>query len=458
MAETHKLEKNSETIFTPDFEEKILQAILGEEHFALQILEVLEPGYFETKYIEALAKIIIKYHAEYSAFPTVSLLETLCLEELSQNELLRKQCLSYLERIKKNPLNGDAKYVMDRSLSFFRTQSVKMALAKDILPKLKSENLDEIMPILQEALIKGTSKNIGYEYHVDGDERFHDEPFDKIPVPWAEINKILDGGLGSKRLFTLLGTPGGCKSHFLVNLGSAALLSPKEDGTGRTVVHYTLELSHIDVARRYDACLTGVSINDVIHNKEKILFTLKQKLPKGAKLIIKEYPMKTASVQTIKAHLAKLRINGVIPDYILIDYGDLLADDTETRGALWVSMKTLAQELEIPVATVTQTNRAGYDDEVITLDKVAEDFQKIMHSDVIFTISRHKILFVGKNRQGYDGQKFRFKIDTAKCKFELETENMNTIDELAKALNTPKQKDEFSAIDSYLKKNELNKK
>lgn len=453
MADNNAFSKNSEVTFTQDFEEKILQALLGDAHFGEQIFEVLEPSYFDAKYIQELARIIKKYYAEYSSFPTASLLETVCIEEI-KNDLLKKQCISYLERIAKNPLNGDSGYVKDRSLSFFRTQSVKKALAYDVLPRLEKENLEEIMPIIQEALIKGTSRNVGYEYHSDAEERFHDEPYDKVPVPWDPIGKILNGGLGAKRLFTLIGPSGGCKSHFLINLGSGALMSPKEDGTGRTVVHYTLELSHIDVARRYDACMTGVNINDVIYNKEKILFTLRQKLPKGAKLIIKEYPMKTASVQTIKAHLAKLKINGIVPDFILIDYGDLLADETETRGALWISMKKLAQELDIPVATVTQTNRTGFDDEVITLDKVAEDFQKIMHSDVIFTISKHKKLYIGKNRQGYDGQIFSFKIDTAKCKFELEEANVETIDELKRALAKPKENVEFDAIDSYIKKND----
>ncbi len=456
MAEGNSFNKNSETVFSQDFEEKILQAILGDSNFGQQILEVLEPNYFDAEYIKQLATIVKKYHLEYAAFPTASLLETICGEEISDtNAALKKQCFAYLDKIKKKPLNGDAGYVRDRALSFFRTQSVKRTLAVDVIPRLERENLDDLMPFIQEALVKGTSKDVGYEYHTDAEERFVDEPFDTIPTPWGPINEILNGGLGAKRLFTLIGPSGGAKSHFLVNLGVGALLAPKEDGTGRTVVHYTLELGHIDVARRYDACMTGVSINDVIHNKEKILFTLKQKLPKGAKLIIKEYPMKTASVQTIKAHLAKLKINGVEPDFIIIDYGDLLLDETDSRGALWISQKKLAQEMQVPVATVTQTNRIGFDDEVVTLDKVAEDFQKIMHSDIIFTISHHKKLYIGKNRQGYDKQIFSYKIDTAKCKFELEESNLTTMDELKKALTEkPKEIVESAALDAYIKKND----
>lgn len=452
MSENEKFVKNNEVTFSQDFEEKILQAILSDSHFGEQIFDVLEPAYFDSKYIQELSRIVKKYYEEYKSFPTPSLLQTICVEEVS-NDVLKKQCNLYLDKIKSKPLNGDSGYVKDRALSFFRTQSVKKALAYDVLPRLEKENLDEIMPFIQQALLKGTNKNIGYEYHEDTEERFVEEKYDKVPTPWEPINQIFNGGIGAKRLFTLIGPSGGAKSHFLVNIGSAALMNPKEDGRGRTVVHYTLELTHVDVARRYDACMTGVSINDVIYNKEKILFTLKNKLPKESKLIIKEYPMKTASVQTIRGHLSKLKLNGIEPDIIIIDYGDLLLDETETRGALWISMKTLAQELNVPVVTVTQTNRIGFDCEIVTLDMVAEDFQKVMHSDIIMTISHHKNMYIGKNRQGYDKQVFPYKIDTGKSKFELLEQNTGTIQELKKALTEPKENVEFSALDSYIKKN-----
>ena len=101
----------------------------------------------------------------------------------------------------------------------------------------------------------------------------------------------------------------------LVHLGTAAL---KE---GKTVVHYTLELQDTVVASRYDSCLTKIPLQDLVSFKEKIYEEVQEI---EGKLIIKEYPTKTASTQTIRNHLEKLRMRNVEADIIIVDYGDLL--------------------------------------------------------------------------------------------------------------------------------------
>lgn len=440
--------------FTPDFEEKIIQAIISDTVFGEQIFEVLDEKLFDLKYIQKLTEIIKGYYIKYEAFPTLSLLETICQQEIT-NAVLRKQCYEYLEKIKAKPLNGDSQYVKDKSLSFFRTQSVKNALLSEVVPRLGKENLDEILPIIQNAINKGTSRDVGYEYNLDDEKRFREEVELKIPTKWKSLNEKLDGGFGQGRLVTIIGGSGVGKSSVLVNVGVGALLSSDRP---KTVVHYTLELGDMETARRYDAAITNVEINSVVAQKNKILTILKSKLPEGSNLIIKEYPMKSASIQTIKAHLSRLRIKNIIPDIVIIDYGDLLSaveshrEERFNTSSIWGDMKRLAQELKIPVITATQSNREGYNDDILTPDKVSEDFKKIMHSDVIITISRsHKIL-LAKNRQGKDNVVMCANIDLAKCFIEMyDQPDESSLQKLEEAIRTPK--DDFSSIDSYIKNN-----
>lgn len=440
--------------FTPDFEEKIIQAIISDTVFGEQIFEVLDEKLFDLKYIQKLTEIIKGYYIKYEAFPTLSLLETICQQEIT-NAVLRKQCYEYLEKIKAKPLNGDSQYVKDKSLSFFRTQSVKNALLSEVVPRLGKENLDEILPIIQNAINKGTSRDVGYEYNLDDEKRFREEVELKVPTKWKSLNEKLDGGFGQGRLVTIIGGSGVGKSSVLVNVGVGALLSGDRP---KTVVHYTLELGDMETARRYDAAITNVEINSVVAQKNKILTILKSKLPEGSNLIIKEYPMKSASIQTIKAHLSRLRIKNIIPDIIIIDYGDLLSaveshrEERFNTSSIWGDMKRLAQELKIPVITATQSNREGYNDDILTPDKVSEDFKKIMHSDVIITISRsHKIL-LAKNRQGKDNVVMCANIDLAKCFIEMyDQPDESSLQKLEEAIRTPK--DDFSSIDSYIKNN-----
>lgn len=421
--------------FDRQFEEKIPQAILIDPLWGEQLMEVLDSELFDMIHTRKIAEILRDHYFNYSTFPSVSLLETICNREI-KDETLSKRCLDYLAKMKQNPLNGDIDYVKEKSLEFFRLQVVARALEEEILPRIESgEQLEDIVQVFQNAVSKGTNRNIGYEYNEDDEKRFENLVEKKIPTPWAFLNELLEGGFGEKRLVTFIGPAGGGKSSLLVGCGVGALMNKKPDGTARVVVHYTLELDEFEVARKYDACMTGVPINDVPGNKEKVLLSLKSKLPEGARLIIKEYPMKSASVQTIKSHLARLKLKGIIPDMIILDYGDLLrnietnAKEERRHGleAIWQDLKALAQVLGIPICTATQTNRSGYASDVITPDQVSEDFSKIMTSDIVITLARNmaqKILgigkmYVAKNRQGKDGMIYAYSIDTSRCQIDM---------------------------------------
>ena len=108
---------------------------------------------------------------------------------------------------------------------------------------------------------------------------------------------------------------GAGKSMVLVHLGAQAL---KE---GKNVLHYTLELADTVVANRYDSAITEIELNNLVAFKEKIYDEVKDIT---GKLIIKEFPTRSATIHTIKNHIDRLRRHGFDPDMIIVDYGDLI--------------------------------------------------------------------------------------------------------------------------------------
>jgi replicative DNA helicase len=421
--------EDKKNTFDSAFEEKIPQAMLIDNIWAEQICEVLKPELFNLAHTQIISEILMQHFFAYKVFPSINLLEDICKKDID-DAVLSKKCLSYILKMRQNPLNNDIEYVKDKALEFFRLQTVGRALSEEILPRIESgENLEDIVAIFQRAVSKGTSAHIGYDYNDDEDKRFHDVKEEKIASKWKYLDDILAGGFGAKRLITWIGSAGAGKSTALVACGSGALLA------GKTVVHYTLELDDLETARKYDACLTGVDINNVCLEKDKILKSLSDKLPPTAHLIIKEYPMKSASVQTIKSHLARLKLKGIVADLVVIDYGDLLRvaeqgpREEKRHGleAIWQDMKALAQVLNIPIVTATQTNRSGYQADLITPDQVSEDFTKIMTSDVVITMARNMEqkaagvgkMYIAKNRQGKDGQIFAYSLNTANAQIEM---------------------------------------
>jgi hypothetical protein len=74
-------------------------------------------------------------------------------------------------------------------------------------------------------------------------------------------------------------------------------------------------------------------------------------------------------------------------------------------------MRALSQVYDCPIWTASQTNRAGLNAEVITMESISEAYSKCFVADFIFTISRtiedkavnEGRVFIAKNRNGPDG-------------------------------------------------------
>jgi replicative DNA helicase len=213
-------------------------------------------------------------------------------------------------------------------------------------------------------------------------------------------------------------------SWSLVSIGAAAMEA------GKTVIHYTLELSQEYVGKRYDAYFTKTPVNlldtDLEMYREQVEKTLAS-VP--GQLIIQEYPMRKTPMSSIEKHLRKCIGLGYTPDIVIIDYVDLIratssrkfADRKEEIDDVYMAAKALAKEFKVPVWTVSQVNRSGSKDDVIEGDKAAGSYDKIMVADFILSLSRKRLdktnntgrFHFMKNRYGRDGMTFPATVDTS---------------------------------------------
>ena len=210
----------------------------------------------------------------------------------------------------------------------------------------------------------------------------------------------------------------------LVHLGAQAIMA------GKTVIHYTLELQDTVVASRYDSCITGFPLSDLMSFKEEIYESVKG--VEGS-LIVKEYPTKSASTNTIRSHLSKLKKRGQLPGMIIVDYADLLRPVVirkEKRAELesiYEELRALSTEFECPIWTASQTNRSGLNAEVITMEQISEAFNKCFVADFIMSVSRTVEdkqnntgkIFIAKNRNGPDGMIYNIFMDTSCVKIKV---------------------------------------
>lgn len=172
-------------------------------------------------------------------------------------------------------------------------------------------------------------------------------------------------------------------SWFLAKLGTNALKS------GKTVLHYTLELADIYTAKRYDSLLCGIPFNDLKYHQETIQNTV-SKL-KG-KLFIKEFPPATLSLTALEAHIEKFILSGVKPDLLIIDYPELLKinytgeRDDKVLGQLYTDIRGLSGRFDMATWIVDQTNRClKFDSKVEIESKGIINIEDVKVGDKIST-------------------------------------------------------------------------
>ena len=420
---------NSLATYGTAFQVKVLSSLLTHKEFLQNINDVLSEEYFDNQAHKWIIGQILDYYEKYHTVPTMEVLKV--ETKKVENEVLQ---LSVKEQLREayQASNEDLEYVEKEFSSFCKNQQLKKALLNSV-DLLNSGDFESIRGLIDNALKAGAEKNIGHEYIKDTEARYREEARTIVATPWGKFNDLMQGGLGNGDFGLIFGNPGGGKSWTLVALGGYAVKM------GYNVLHYTLELGEDYVGRRYDAFFTGKPVDTLHKNKDKVEEIVKE-LP--GQLIIKEYAPGQATINTIRGHIQKCSDLEFTPDLIIIDYVDLLSSKKRVQDRkgeiddIYVSTKGLAKELQLPIWSVSQVNRAGAKDDVIEGDKAAGSYDKIMITDIAISLSRKKEdkvngtgrFHIMKNRYGMDGMTFSVVADTSTGHFEVTDHHFDSSD------------------------------
>jgi len=405
---------------------KLMAALFTDKGFLQQILDIIDPKYFESETNIWIVRTIIEYFNKYKQQPTLEVMKV----ELDkvENDVLKTTIIENLKEVTKHLHSSDQDFIKDEAIDFCKNQVIKRAIM-DSVDLLQSGEYDEIKSKIDEAMKAGTERDIGHEYNIDIDDRFSETTRKTVATSWESINSVMDGGLGPGELGVFVAPAGIGKSWGLVNVAAAAVKN------GLNVIHYTLELSAPYVGLRFDSVFTGIAAQNLKYHIDEIKETVAEL--KGD-LVVKYYPTKGATVNTLKAHIEKCIIQDRKPDVIIVDYADLLKGNgnrnQEVRhelGNIYEDLRGMAGEYEIPVWTASQANRSALEEDIIGAEKIAESYSKIMTADFVISLSRKiedKIAGTGrwhviKNRFGPDGLTFPSKMNTSNGQIDIYEES-----------------------------------
>jgi hypothetical protein len=235
----------------------------------------------------------LEYYNQYKGVPTLDVFKV----EISKidNPSIKKTVVDQLKLIYTAVGDTDLQYVKNEFSAFCINQNIKEAIVQSV-DLLKAGNYDRIKDLVDKALKVGIESDLGHDYLLDYENRIEDINRSTTPTDWDAINEIMDGGLGPGELGVIVAPSGVGKTWVLAALGAAAVKA------GKSVVHYSMELSEHYVGQRYDTVFTNIPSADLKDRKDDV----KDKIRKlKGRLLIKYFPPKGVSSKKIEAHLEK---------------------------------------------------------------------------------------------------------------------------------------------------------
>ena len=414
-----------------NFQAKVLQALLTDRSWSAQFIEVFNVDEcLEPVYLKLIASKFINYYHSYKEFPTMDLLVTIIKDDLSNNQdlVIREQCHAFLQKVMRNEDGNDLPWVKEKAFTFCRQQLLKKALSQSV-DIILTDKYETVVDIMKNAIAAGVASTVGHDYNNDIEARYSVtfRHAVKTGIPELDEKKIMGGGLGAGEIGIVCAPSGVGKSHLLTHFGAQALLA------GKNVYHYTMELNERYVGIRYDSHLTGINSSDCSDAKESIKEYFETNKDNLGRLIIKEYPARSITCNTIKAHIEKMSYKGIKPDLILIDYAGIIRS-TERYDLPRLEMqyviqeiRKMAKELDVPVWTALQSNKEGAKSDIVDLTNLAESYGQAAEADFVLGLQRMSTqkatglgtLFIAKNRFGIDGLQFKVHVDTARSKMRI---------------------------------------
>lgn len=396
--------------FGMDFQCKCISGLLSDRTFIERLSDIVEPSSFESDAHQWIVRETVKYFLEFKDLPTLNVFKVR-LEHV-ENELAKKSIVDQLKLVYQKISDNDLAFIKEQFLEFCKNQKIKNALIESV-EHMKVGDYERIKQSFDQALKAGMERNVGHDYLNEVEKRMSVMAREFVKTGWSEIDGLMDGGLAKGELGIVVAPAGIGKSWLLAKMGSSAMKQ------GKNVLHVTLELNENYVGLRYDSCFTGIDFQNIRNNVDIV----KQKIAGiPGKLFIKYYPIKTVSANSLKLHAERIQMLGTKIDLMVVDYADILrpanseknSNSYSEAGGIYEELRAVAGELQIPIWSASQANRAAAEEDVVMAHHAADSYRKIMTADFVMSLSRKTAdkvahtarVHVIKNRFGADGMTF----------------------------------------------------
>ena len=360
--------------FNETVEQLFLEMMLANPESFVRVQNIYNPENFSRGLRDA-AKFIRDHAMQYKVLPTLVQVNAQCSVEFSEATGLT-----------------DAHYdwFFDSFEKFTKQQELTRAILK-AADMLEKGDFDPIEKLVKDAVQIGMTRDIGTNYFDSPKDRLMKikDGNGQVSTGWPTLDRLLFGGMNRGELNIFAGGSGSGKSLFMQNISVNWVMS------GLNGVYITLELSEGLCSMRVDSMIANLSSREIFKNIDDVDLKVKIAGKKAGKFYVK-YMAAQSNVNDIRAYLRELQIQtGVKPDFIMVDYLDLLmpvsakvSPNDQFIKDKYVSeeLRNLAKELNILLVTASQLNRAAVDEVEFDHSHIAGGISKINTADNVFGI------------------------------------------------------------------------
>ncbi len=355
--------------YNNDAEMYVLGSILLENNIMNQVSGKLEADYFYNQQNSIIFKTMKKLFDNDQKIETVSVLEQLARDNISNLEDYKKYLIELLDMIPSTAsVDLYVEVVEEKAIERILLTDLQ-ELSNDILFSKYDFNklLDNAEDIITEVIKKRRASKFvsikqAAEEVYEQIEKFVDNKSDVtgLDTGYANLNK-LTLGFQKGELIILAARPAVGKSAFAINLG---LNVAEAMNRSKHVALFSLEMSIEQLMMRIFSYKTNIPLGNIksgnLGNEDLILLQVaKQELGKYHLHFDENSSTNIADIRTKCRQLKQSdQLDFVIIDYLqLITSGDTRGNRQEEVSKISRQLKTLARELGIPVLALSQLSR-----------------------------------------------------------------------------------------------------
>jgi len=419
-----------DTLLTDELIEKlIIKKVMTDKAYMVMLCDIFDKRYFDDD-VRKVLKVAKCYYEHHEKLPTIRVMKHL-IEKTSERDedLNMAEIMSLISESISIDTGLDDKCIEYNVLAYIKSRASYYAISDSLTEIDRNKDTSKCIDRLSKIETISINEEVGTDLFEDQDRIWDALLSDDARLSFGEnmggLDRVTNGGVYTtgRVLICFLARTNLGKSLFLSNFAK------NYASVGKNVLIVSLEMSEIVYSRRLMAHISEDNIDTLKQTAESTKAKVKAKYKDGGygKIITKEFAPKTISANSIANEVDKLLVNGIKIDVILLDYLSLLIPAGQTYGSSYEDVGRVAEEVralsykyEVPVITVVQTNRTGYDNSDVDLSSISESAKIAMTADFVLSLYqddelRDQGLMAGrtlKNRLGgYIGQKLLFKLN-----------------------------------------------